>query len=239
MKKTLYAAMAAAASMTAAAQAPPAPAPVAMPVPTSAPAQAPAAATTPAPAPAASAGVPVEVPVVDAPPPPAPAPPAANALPPMKFIASVAEDELYQGVKSVPAFSQLDKDLVGSQIVVVVTHGFKPTAAGQATGFLSALVSGSTLGLIPMVTNNSLVLTYEIRVNGDDIIRRDYEESFTRVQNMWANKDDPTHGLGEEGLEWARATSAQFAAEAATDPAVLELANEYRYYFGDGSSMSR
>ena len=239
MKKTLYAAMAAAASMTAAAQAPPAPAPVATPVPTSTPAQAPAAATTPAPAPAASAGVPVEVPVVDAPPPPAPAPPAANALPPMKFIASVAEDELYQGVKSVPAFSQLDKDLVGSQIVVVVTHGFKPTAAGQATGFLSALVSGSTLGLIPMVTNNSLVLTYEIRVNGDDIIRRDYEESFTRVQNMWANKDDPTHGLGEEGLEWARATSAQFAAEAATDPAVLELANEYRYYFGDGSSMSR
>ena len=239
MKKTLYAAMAAAASMTAAAQAPPAPAPVAMPVPTSAPAQAPAAATTPAPAPAASAGVPVQVPVAEAPPPPAPAPPPANALPPMKFIASVAEDELYQGVKSVPAFSQLDKELVGSQIVVVVTHGFKPTAAGQATGFLSALVSGSTLGLIPLVTNNSLVLTYEIRVNGDDIVRRDYERSFTRVQNIWANKDDPTHGLGEEGLEWARTTSAQFATEASTDPAVLELATEYRYYFGDGSSMSK
>jgi len=225
MKKTLFAALTTAA-MAVAAETPP-PAPVATP--------APAPATTPtAPSVASPADAPTVIQtVVEA------APPASNALPPMKFIASVAEDELYQGVKSVPAFSQLDKDLVGSQIVVVVTHGFKPTAAGQATGFLSALVSGSTLGLIPLVTNNSLVLTYEIRVNGDDIVRRDYERSFTRVQNIWANKDDPTHGLGEEGLEWARTTSAQFATEASTDPAVLELATEYRYYFGDGSSMSK
>ena len=225
MKKTLFAALTTAA-MAAAAETPP-PAPVATPDP--APAAAPDA---PSVASAADAPAVIQT-AVDA------APPASNALPPMKFIASVAEDELYQGVKSVPAFSQLDKELVGSQIVVVVTHGFKPTAAGQATGFLSALVSGSTLGLIPLVTNNSLVLTYEIRVNGDDIVRRDYERSFTRVQNIWANKDDPTHGLGEEGLEWARTTSAQFATEASTDPAVLELATEYRYYFGDGSSMSK
>ena len=234
MKRSLLAAMTAAAAMAASAE-----------TPTPAPAPAPAASATPASAPASSAAPSApsvvtpadQAPVMQtvAPPPP----PASNALPPMKFIASVAEDELYQGVKSVPAFSQLDKDLVGSQIVVVVTHGFKPTAAGQATGFLSALVSGSTLGLIPLVTNNNLVLTYEIRVNGDDIVRRDYERSFTRVQNIWANKDDPTHGLGEEGLEWARTTSAQFAAEAAADPAVLELATEYRYYFGDGSSMSK
>ena len=228
MKGSLLAAMTAAAAMGASAETPPpAPAPAAT--------QSPAPATTPeAPAVVTPAD---QAPVMQTA--AAPPPPASNALPPMKFIASVAEDELYQGVKSVPAFSQLDKDLVGSQIVVVVTHGFKPTAAGQATGFLSALVSGSTLGLIPMVTNNSLVLTYEIRVNGDDIVRRDYERSFTRVQNIWANKDDPTHGLGEEGLEWARTTSAQFAAEAAADPAVLELATEYRYYFGDGSSMSK
>ena len=228
MKGSLLAAMTAAAAMGASAETPPpAPAPAAT--------QSPAPATTPeAPAVVTPAD---QAPVMQTA--AAPPPPASNALPPMKFIASVAEDELYQGVKSVPAFSQLDKDLVGSQIVVVVTHGSKPTAAGQATGFLSALVSGSTLGLIPLVTNNSLVLTYEIRVNGDDIVRRDYERSFTRVQNIWANKDDPTHGLGEEGLEWARTTSAQFAAEAAADPAVLELATEYRYYFGDGSSMSK
>lgn len=233
MKRTLLAAMTAAAAMAASAETPP-----------PAPAPAPAASATPASAPASSAAPSAPSVVTPADQAPvmqtvAPPPPASNALPPMKFIASVAEDELYQGVKSVPAFSQLDKDLVGSQIVVVVTHGFEPTAAGQATGFLSALVSGSTLGLIPLVTNNNLVLTYEIRVNGDDIVRRDYERSFTRVQNIWANKDDPTHGLGEEGLEWARTTSAQFAAEAAADPAVLELATEYRYYFGDGSSMSK
>lgn len=234
MKKTLLAAMTAAAAMAASAQTPPpAPAPAPAPAASAAPASAPASATAPSAPSVASAADQAPVMQTVAP------SPTTNALPPMKFIASVAEDELYQGVKSVPAFSQLDKDLVGSQIVVVVTHGFKPTAAGQATGFLSALVSGSTLGLIPLVTNNNLVLTYEIRVNGDDIVRRDYERSFTRVQNIWANKDDPTHGLGEEGLEWARTTSAQFAAEAAADPAVLELATEYRYYFGDGSSMSK
>ena len=236
MKRSLLAAMIAAAAMAASAETP---------TPAPAPAPAPAASATPAAASATAPSAPSvasaadQAPVMQTVASPPPSPTTTNALPPMKFIASVAEDELYQGVKSVPAFSQLDKDLVGSQIVVVVTHGFKPTAAGQATGFLSALVSGSTLGLIPLVTNNNLVLTYEIRVNGDDIVRRDYERSFTRVQNIWANKDDPTHGLGEEGLEWARTTSAQFAAEAAADPAVLELATEYRYYFGDGSSMSK
>lgn len=238
MKRSLLAAMTAAAAMVASAETPtPAPAPAPAASATPAPAPAPTSATAPSAPSVASAAD--QAPVMQTVASPPPSPTTTNALPPMKFIASVAEDELYQGVKSVPAFSQLDKDLVGSQIVVVVTHGFKPTAAGQATGFLSALVSGSTLGLIPMVTNNSLVLTYEIRVNGDDIVRRDYERSFTRVQNIWANKDDPTHGLGEEGLEWARTTSAQFAAEAAADPAVLELATEYRYYFGDGSSMSK
>ena len=238
MKRTLLAAMTAAAAMAASAETPPpAPAPAPAASATPAPAPAPTSATAPSAPSVASAAD--QAPVMQTVASPPPSPTTTNALPPMKFIASVAEDELYQGVKSVPAFSQLDKDLVGSQIVVVVTHGFKPTAAGQATGFLSALVSGSTLGLIPLVTNNNLVLTYEIRVNGDDIVRRDYERSFTRVQNIWANKDDPTHGLGEEGLEWARTTSAQFAAEAAADPAVLELATEYRYYFGDGSSMSK
>ena len=238
MKRSLLAAMTAAAAMVASAETPtPAPAPAPAASATPAPAPAPTSATAPSAPSVASAAD--QAPVMQTVASPPPSPTTTNALPPMKFIASVAEDELYQGVKSVPAFSQLDKDLVGSQIVVVVTHGFKPTAAGQATGFLSALVSGSTLGLIPLVTNNNLVLTYEIRVNGDDIVRRDYERSFTRVQNIWANKDDPTHGLGEEGLEWARTTSAQFAAEAAADPAVLELATEYRYYFGDGSSMSK
>jgi hypothetical protein len=194
----------------------------------------------------------VEVPVVTAPapspppasrmpPPPPPAaaggwPPGPNSLPPMNFYASVASDELLKRVKYSEAFARLEKDMYGSPIQLSVTHSLQPTAGGQAAGLLSAIWAGSTLGLLPVVTNNNLVLTYEVRVNGKEIVRYDFARSFTRAVNIWSEKNDPTYGLGEEGLEWVRATADEFVAKAAADPALKALADEYRFYFGPGKT---
>ena len=167
---------------------------------------------------------------------PAPAAPAADALPPMSFYASVATDELLARLKAVPAFSKLEKDLYGSPIQVRVTHTLQPTAGGQAAGLLSAIAAGSTLGLLPVVTNNNLVLTYEIEVNGKDVAHYEFSRSFTRAINIWSEKNDPTYGLGAEGIEWVRTTADEFATKAARDPAVLELAKEHQFYFGAGKT---
>jgi hypothetical protein len=160
---------------------------------------------------------------------------ADPTLPPMNFYSSVASDELLERVKAVPAFVRLEKDLYGSPIQVRITHTLQPTAGGQAAGLLSAIWAGSTLGLLPVVTNNNLVLTYEIRVNGKDVTRYDFTRSFTRAINIWSEKNDPTHGLGEEGIAWARSTADEFAAKAAQDAAVQALAKEWQFFFGPAS----
>ncbi|HEY6926630.1 MAG TPA: hypothetical protein VI653_24305 [Steroidobacteraceae bacterium] len=155
-----------------------------------------------------------------------------SALPPMHFLSSVAGDELFTALKANPAFGRLDKEAVGSPIVLLVTHSLRPTAAGKATGLLSAVTTGVTLGLLPVVTNNSLVVTYSVRVNGKDVATHSYERTFTRAVNIWANKNDTTHGLGKEGLEWVESTAGEFARDALLDAKLADLKHEYDFYFG-------
>lgn len=174
----------------------------------------------------------VEIPVVV----PAPAPAESGALPPMNFYASVAANELFLRIKEAPAFARVEKELVGSPIQLRVTHSLQPTAGGQAAGLLSAIWAGGTLGLLPVVTNNNFVLSYEIRVNGQEVARYDFSRTFTRAVNIWTEKNDPTYGLGADGLEWAKTTAIEFAAKAAQDPAVIALAQEYAFYFGKEAS---
>jgi len=73
-----------------------------------------------------------------------------NPLPAMNFYSSFAKDTIYVAIKANSRFSKLDKELVGSPITLRVTHSVRPTSGGQAVGFLSAIISGTSLGLIPM-----------------------------------------------------------------------------------------
>jgi hypothetical protein len=150
-------------------------------------------------------------------------------LPAMNYYSSIARDELFAAIKSHPAFAKLDKELYGSALTVRVTHSLRPTAAGMATGVFSAILTGGTLGLIPAVSNNNFVLTYELRVHGKTAATFTYHKTFTRAINIWAK--DQTYGLGTDGLEWAKSTAAQFASDAAKDPRVLDIKREHDLYF--------
>lgn len=131
-----------------------------------------------------------------------------TALPAMNFVSSLARDELYGLIKANAAFSHLDKELVGSPIVLRVSHS-----------------------LLPGVTNNSVVVTYEIRVQGKDTASYAYQRSFTRAINFRA-KDDATYGLGRDGLDWLKSTATEFAAAASQDARLGDLKREYDRYFG-------
>ncbi|HKS55153.1 MAG TPA: hypothetical protein VJS12_07705 [Steroidobacteraceae bacterium] len=150
-------------------------------------------------------------------------------LPAMNYYSSIASDELFAAIKAHPAFVKLDKELYGSALSVRVTHSLQPTAAGKATGFFSAILTGGTLGLIPAVSNNNFALIYEVKVHGKTAATFTYQKTFTRAFNIWSK--DETHGLGKDGLEWAQSTATQFAADAASDPRVLELKREHDLYF--------
>jgi hypothetical protein len=148
----------------------------------------------------------------------------------MSFYGSIADDELFDLIKKSDQFARLDKGLFGSPLHLRVMHTLQPTAGGKATGLLSAIFTGGTLGLIPAVTNNRLVVTYEVRVHGRELVSYSYQRTFTRAVNIWAK--DETHGLGKEGLEWLKGTAAEFTAAAATDAKLASLKKEYERYFG-------
>jgi hypothetical protein len=176
-----------------------------------------------------------------APPPAPPAPPAsattdasapvpADALPAMHFVSSLAEDELFKLFKAQsPAYAALDDELYGSPLKLVVTHTSRPTAGGQAAGLLSAVISGSTLGIIPMVTNDQLVVRYEVLLNGKVVTSYSFERTATRAINIWGGGGD--YGLGKAGLEWVKSTAGEAAAKIAVDPALAALKRELDFYF--------
>lgn len=155
---------------------------------------------------------------------------SASALPAMSFYGSIANEELFDLIKKSDQFARLDKELFGSPLNLRVMHTLQPTAGGKATGLLSAIFTGGTLGLIPAVTNNSLMVTYEVRVHGRELVSYSYERTFTRAVNIWAK--DETHGLGKEGLEWLKSTATEFTTAAAADPKLASLKKEYERYFG-------
>jgi hypothetical protein len=158
------------------------------------------------------------------------APAPAGALPAMSFYGSIANDELFDLIRKSEQFARLDKELFGSPLNLRVMHTLQPTAGGKATGLLSAIFTGGTLGLIPAVTNNSLVVTYEVRVHGRELVSYSYQRTFTRAVNIWAK--DETHGLGKEGLEWLKSTATEFTTAAASDAKLASLKKEYERYFG-------
>lgn len=150
-------------------------------------------------------------------------------LPPLRWFGTVAGEELYKLVKADPRFAQLDSELIGSPVLLRVSHSFEATSGGKAAGLASAILAGSTLGLLPVVMNNDLVINYELVVNGTTLSTYSYRKNFTRSVNIYA-KDD-TYGLGKEGLAWAKGTVAEFLAAARNDAKLAELVAEYEFYF--------
>lgn len=178
---------------------------------------------------------------VAVPPPPAPmttvtaAPtPPANALPPTMFASEVAGDELLNLLRANPRFAQVSKDVVGSPIAIRVSQTFELTAGGTASAFASALLAGSSLGILPMVSNSDHVITYEVVVNGAVLAAYPFKHNFTRVESIYAGTDT-TYGLGTEGLAWAKGTVAQFIDATAQDARLAALLEEYRFYFGSAA----
>ena len=159
-------------------------------------------------------------------------PPAASGprpLPPMRWFGTVAGEELYKLVKADPRFTQLNSELIGSPVLLRVSHSFEATSGGKAAGLASAILAGSTLGLLPVVMNNDLIINYELVVNGTTLSTYTYRKNFTRSVNIYAK--DETYGLGKEGLAWAKSTVGEFLTAVRDDGKLAELVAEYEFYF--------
>lgn len=154
-----------------------------------------------------------------------------QSLPPVLYVSTVDSDELYNRLKQAPSLENMDKESVGNPVRLLISYKFEPTAGGTAAGLTSAILAGGSLGILPMVSNDDLVLTYEFRVHNQVIASFSYRENFTQAKNMYSNAG--LYSLDGKALAWAVGTTERFLADIGKDQALLDLTEEYHYYFGD------
>lgn len=151
-------------------------------------------------------------------------------LPPMRYVSSL-EDSMFDSLKDQSIFSQLDKELYGSPLVLAVTHTFSPTAGDAALGLTSVLLSSGTLGLTPIVSNNDLIVTYTLNSHGRSVASFSYSKNFTQATSVYSTQGFTK--LDKSAMTWARSTVEQFVTEIAGSKEVHALTDEYNFYFGD------
>lgn len=132
-------------------------------------------------------------------------------------------------LKKTPEFAGLDKELIGSPVALRITMSRQATNGGTAAGLTSAILAGGTLGLLPIVENKDLTITYEILVHGEPITSHSYTENFTDAINLYSMKG--FNELPNNAMTWVKGTIPQFVSECSKDPKVTALSDEYRYYF--------
>jgi hypothetical protein len=152
-----------------------------------------------------------------------------QTLPPVLYASTVDAEEIYNKLKQAPSLVHLDKENVGNPVRLVITHKFEPTAGGTAAGLTSAILAGSSLGILPVVSNNDLVLTYEFRVHNEVIASFSYRENFTQAQNMYSNQG--LYSLDDKALAWALTTTDSLISDMSSNQALQELSEEYHFYF--------
>jgi DNA-directed RNA polymerase alpha subunit len=150
-------------------------------------------------------------------------------LPPMLFISTIDDSSFYDKLKAMPLLENIDKENIGNAMRLLVTYKLEPTAGGGAAGFTSALLAGGSLGILPVVTNNDLVITYEIRVHNEQLASVSYRENFTKAQNMYSTEG--LYSLDKESLAWVNTTVAKFVEDIKHNVQLIELVDEYNYYF--------
>jgi hypothetical protein len=102
----------------------------------------------------------------------------------------------------------------------------------DAKNFFSGLLSVGTLGLSPVIMSGEHTLHYELYVNGERILRYEYSAKLSRKEYMHGKTADDTHGLGPDGMVWAKSTVDLFLNDLAHDSSVRALNDEYQLYFG-------
>ena len=151
-----------------------------------------------------------------------------GAYPPMQFYSSFSKDKLLEQLRETQQFANLDNEALGSAIVIRVRHQTRMTAGGSAAALSSAVLAGSTLGLLPVVSNDDLIISYDVLVHGDKIATFEYIENFTDADSMY---DTNINELEGPALEWAEGTVSMFLSEVGENELIQDLIEEYRYYF--------
>ncbi|QDP02719.1 hypothetical protein [Thalassotalea sp. PS06] len=155
-----------------------------------------------------------------------------EAFPAMKYISGVDDDINFDLLIKDPLLENLEKDLHGSPFLFASFIQNSSTEGGQVSQFTTGLLSATTLGLVPVVTNNDLTIHYRIRLQQTTISEFTYSKNFTDAGFLWAGPDQE---LSTEVKAWVKSTVPMFLRDVRRDEKLKEMIDEYQYYFGEES----
>lgn len=148
--------------------------------------------------------------------------------PPILFQTNIEEQAFADLFNSYGAFEQVDDDAIGAPIGVRVLKGLR--IKQDATGFTSVMLSASTLGIIPVVTNKDFKVRYDVFIQGRSIANFEYQMTSTDVENMWSGPRQNTMKPAEE--IFLEQSIGQFLTELKKNEEVQQLFDEYFTYYG-------
>jgi|GEM_PF-1406557 len=153
---------------------------------------------------------------------------AGKAYPPVFFVSNIEDKRFTQKLEEFKAFSLLDEKAVGIPIGLRILKGHRTKQDG--TQFSSLMLSASTLGIIPVVSNTEFKVRYDVFVQGKSIANYEYTMDSTDVNNFWtaAYREYETKPSEQQFLE---ATLARFLNEIKTNKEVQGVFTEYYDYF--------
>lgn len=150
--------------------------------------------------------------------------------PPVFFVTNVEDEAIKTQLLSYQAFTELDEKAVGLPIGLRIVKGHRTKQDG--TQFSSLMLSASTLGIIPVVSNTEFKVRYDVFVQGKSIETFEYVMDSTDVDNFWtaAYKEHETSPTEEQFL---LDTIPQFLKELSESESSQATFAEYWEYFSE------
>jgi acyl-CoA synthetase (AMP-forming)/AMP-acid ligase II len=126
------------------------------------------------------------------------------------------------------SFEELDEKAVGLPIGVRVLKGYRTKQDG--TQFTTMMLSASTLGIIPVVSNKEFKVRYDIFVQGKSIAQFEYMMDSTDVNNIWTSSYKDKKATPTEEL-FLKDTISQFFFDLQKEEKSQAVFAEYKEYF--------
>lgn len=153
-----------------------------------------------------------------------------SKYPPVLFVTNIDDVPVKETLESYDAFSRLDTEAVGLPIGVRVVKGHRTKQDG--TQFSTLMLSASTLGIIPIVSNTEFKVYYDVFVQGKSIKQFKYQVDSTDVDNLWSAPYGDREVKPSEA-KFIEYTLPKFMSELRESEEVQLVFEEYREYFGE------
>ena len=156
-------------------------------------------------------------------------------LPEMEYITSLIEDEKhFEKLQNSTVFGNIKKEMPGAPLRLYAIIHAQSTEGGSASEFSSGLLAATTLGIIPVVKNQDIVMTYRIRINNNTLAEYSYTKNVTDVVSMYnMNK---AQNFDKETQAWIDGTIDLLLEDIKKDRNIIEFIEEFDYYFGEEKS---